>query len=232
MFKKKKVKKIEKHWSIAFWLSIPCSFFVGGICFITSLSLTSQQIFNGEVWSLFLMGLLSSMSLLWLLPLTRTRVFIHELKHALMVMFVGGTLKGMKVRKDQGAVSYEMPEEKAHYGPAIALAPYCLPLFSLIVLAMCLVFETNHRLILGLLLGISLGLDLALSISEVRPVQTDFKTVVGGFLFSAAYIAGWLFLWANLCVLWVVGGRQAFLVAFAVGMEAMRGLFPEVFRAM
>ena len=71
-----------------------------------------------------------------------------------------------------------------------------------------------------------MGLDLSLSAGEIDPRQTDFGTVAGGFFASALYIGGTLFMWGSVCVLWVLGGRNAFLVAGYLALRMVR-LFTE-----
>lgn len=228
MFGKKKPKVITKHTSIAFWLSIPCTFFLGSVLLITSYTLTSQYFFDNEKWALFLIGFLGGIVALAILPLTRTRVFLHELKHALMVVVSGGKLKGFLVRKDSGLVTYEISEKHASAGPAITLAPYCFPMLSLPVLLAAVILQDGRQLLFSALLGFTLGIDLSMCLGEVRPVQTDFKAVMGGFLFSALYIGGWLYCWTNLCLLWVVGGRDAMWYAGGVAVHLLSRMIPDV----
>jgi hypothetical protein len=217
--KKQKVKKIEKVFSIAFWMAIPCNFILGAFCFLTFLSLFDKYLFNKEIWALFAFGLLGSISVIGGAELPRLRVFIHESKHAVLVLFFGSSLKGFHSGRDEGYVTYEVEENRRHYVPLITLAPYCLPLFSFPMLLLCLVFGSDYHESCTLLLGLTLGADLSFSYSEINPLQSDFRAVVGGFFMSSLYIGGVFFLWVSVCLLWVVGGGNAFFYAAAMGWK-------------
>ncbi len=226
--RKRKVKFVTKHSSIAFWISIPCTFFIGSTFLITSLTLTSQHFFDHEKWALFLMSLLCGVLLLTLFRLERTRVFLHESKHALMVIVSGGKLRGFEVHRSTGQVTYEISDNHRSAGPIITLAPYCFPMLSLPVMVAALVLQDGHHLVFSLLLGFTLGIDLTMCIGEVRPAQSDFKQVQGGFLFAAMYIGGWLYCWSNFCIIWVVGGRDAIWYSGYLALRLLKRLVPEL----
>lgn len=221
---KKKKAKHGKALSIAFWMAIPSTFALGALCLITFLILFDKRLFEPEVWSLFAFGIVASISVVVTSELTRLRVFVHELKHALAVFLSGGTLKHFEVSAHSGEIGYEIEKDQAHYMPIIGLAPYCAPLISLPVLCAALFFENGSRELYGLALGLALGMDIAFGWSEIDPRQTDFRGVAGGFFASALYIAGVTFLWVNACLLWVVGGRTAFVYAGYLGLRLV-GLF-------
>ncbi len=210
---KKKKFISEKQLSLAFWLSIPSTFVLGGVCFITSNLLFDKYFFDGERWVLFGFGLVGSLMIFGSSAVGFFRVFVHELKHAVAVFLSGGRVKGFYVGANEGEVEYEIQEDSTHYVPIIGLAPYFFPLFSFPWLLAALIFDQEHRQILTLGLGFSLGADLAFCWSEIHQRQTDFRQVAGGFFAAALYISGVLFLWVNLCVLWVLAGGDGFLFA-------------------
>lgn len=224
--KDEKKRRGGKALSIAFWTTIPCTFALGALCLITFLILFDKLLFQPQLWSLFAFGVIGAIAVFGGSSFRRGRIFIHEMKHALVVIFAGAKLKDFQVGATEGEVSYEIPEDQLHYMPIIGLAPYCFPLFSFPVLVGSAILEPNASELSTLLLGLAFGADLALAWSEIDPRQTDFREVAGGFLASALYIAGILFCWANVCLLWVLGGRAAFYYAFFLGMRMVR-LFTE-----
>lgn len=218
-FNKKEKKKIEKHSSLAFWFSIPANIILGMILLITIAIFLQNGIFEKEVWALFAVGLIFAFAILSHARISRIRVLIHELRHAILVLISGNNLKHIKVGKEEGEVGYEMFEDKVQAGPLITLAPYCFPIFSIPTLMACLFLESDYRIILSLALGFALGLDISTALDEIHPGQTDFKKVVGGFFMSALFIVSFGFFWISFCFLWVVGGRNAYLNAATTGYQ-------------
>lgn len=218
----KKAKKIEKAFSIAFWLAIPSYFFLGAVCFIALLVLFDKHLFTQEIWAAFAFGVLASFVLLAGARLGWLRTFVHELKHSLAVIFYGGSLKDFKVHSGEGHVEYEIDEDRLHHVPLIGLSPYCLPLLSAPVMLACICFESDYRLLLNFLLGAALGADISLSYGELDPRQTDFKKVTGGFFMAALFISGVLFFWVSACLLWVCAGRMGFVYAGYVALRIIR----------
>ncbi|MFN8390593.1 MAG: hypothetical protein U0136_09910 [Bdellovibrionota bacterium] len=219
--KKPKVKQLGKVFSLAFWLAIPCYFILGAFSFISCLILLDKYLFQKEIWALFGFGMLSSLAVIGGAELPRLRAFIHETKHALLVFMFGKSLKEFRIGKREGHVTYEIEETHYQYVPVITLAPYCFPLFSFPALAACLLFGETEPPAYALALGLTLGADISFSYSEIHPAQLDFKNIVGGFFASALYIGGVLFFWTSMCVLWLIGGRGAFLYAGGFGTKVI-----------
>lgn len=208
---KKKVKKVGKVFSLAFFLGIPANFTLGAMGILTLIAAMASEGFQIERWLLFGFGLLSALVFLSGAKLSWIRVLVHECKHALLVLMVGNKMTEFEVASNSGHVSYEMPKENFHYVPLISLAPYCLPLFSFPIWLLCLLLGEEAREIFLLVLGLSLGADLVFGFSEIHPRQTDFQKISGGFFASALYIASVYFMWVSLALLWVQGGREIYL---------------------
>ena len=218
----KKAKKIEKAFSIAFWLAIPSYFFLGAVCFIALLVLFDKHLFTQEICAAFAFGFVTSVAVLGGSRLAWLRTLVHELKHGIAVVFYGGSLKEFKVRSGEGHVEYEIDEDQLHYVPLIGLAPYCLPLLSAPILLLCVCLEMSYRLPLNFLLGAALGADICMSYGELDPRQTDFKKITGGFFMAALFISGVLFFWLSACLLWVFAGRMGFVYAGYVALRIIR----------
>lgn len=137
-----------------------------------------------------------------------------------MVILTGNILKGMRVSKHSGEVKYEIYEHSLHTASLIALAPYFMPFFSLPTLIAALIFEHGESSLWALALGAALGVDLTSAFSEMRPEQTDFRKILGGFLASGCYLAGFHFMWVGVCALWLMGGRAAYIYSARVFLTA------------
>ena len=130
----------------------------------------------------FLAGIFSYFAFQWVFfrPI-RTYVFGHELSHALAAWMTGGKVKHFHVSKKGGSVSVS----KSNF--FVALAPYILPLYSLI--AMAIFFPVGHfypflmsywRIFLWILGG-TLGFHMALTSYALKQDQPDLKAT-GKFL--------------------------------------------------
>ena len=223
MKNKNRIKRAkEKHkrpFSIAFIIAIPGNFILASIALISFVSLMQNYILDEEIWAIFLTSFIGAVAIVGSSKIQTFRTFIHELKHAVVVIFTGNNLKNFVVEKETGHVEFEMYKDKLRFAPIIALAPYFFPLFSLPALIVCLVMENNSDLLLAALLGITLAVDISMAYTDLHPHQSDLKKVTGGFFASLLYLASAHFLWIMICLLWVVGGRNAFVYTGYVIMQ-------------
>lgn len=138
-------------------------------------------------------------------------VFIHELKHSLVSNFVGNKWKGMKVDADSGHFEYAYYKSTSHFNAFINLAPYCLPVGTIVCSLLSLaLFPFGDRIRL-LVVGIGYGMDLILNVRDISPHQSDFYLIRGGFSVALMYV-----IVANLAVLsvllvWVLFGYEGYL---------------------
>ena len=212
-------RPLKRSFSLAFLLAIPGNFILAGILIITFFSLFENSIIEKENWAIFATGLIGSLVVIGTTKMPTFRTFIHELKHALLVVFTGNKVKNFHVDTHTGHVEFQMCSTKVHFAPIIALAPYFLPIFSFPILAVCIFLEPLYGPILCLVLGLALAADISLGISEIHSHQTDLKKVMGGFLGSALYLSGVHLMWFAACIIWVQGGRAGYLFAGNVTWE-------------
>lgn len=119
--------------------------------------------------------------------ISRVYVFGHELTHALAAWSVGAKVLGFKVGEDGGHV------DLSHSNAYIALAPYCLPIYTIFVV-------TGYRIVLWQdpkaggkelflgLLGLTLSFHLIKTVEVIwRRKQPDLAAA-GGALFSLSWI--------------------------------------------
>ncbi len=217
-----KKQKHKRHFSIAFFIAIPGNFILGCVCLVSFIFLLDYYIFDEKVWALFATGFIGAIAIVGTSKIPKTRVFIHELKHAIVVVLTGNSLKNFVVKTNTGHVEFEMYRNKVHFASIIALAPYFFPLFSFPMLAACLIFEGSYNLLLALALGLTLATDISMAYTDLHPHQTDLQKVTGGFFAGLLYLAGTHFMWTMICLLWVVAGRNAYIYTGSIAIEIMK----------
>lgn len=138
-------------------------------------------------------------------------VFLHELKHRIVSNLVGNKEKDLVVKKNSGHFEYEFSQKTAHYNAIISLAPYCLPLFSLPLLLIALVFfHTNMNLVV-VCLGLGMGIDFILNKRDISPYQTDISSIRGGYRIGLTYIFAMNCAWSTFLLAWIIKGNSGLL---------------------
>ncbi len=118
----------------------------------------------------------------------RAYVFGHELTHALAAWAVGAQVHGFHVGEDGGHV------DLSRSNAFIALAPYCVPIYTLLVIAGYRVLvwlrpgAGSPGLFLGLL-GLTLAFHVLLTFESLVDQRQPDLTAAGGVVFSLALIA-------------------------------------------
>lgn len=230
--KKKKAKKSnkskktpKKRFSLAFLLSIPSNYILAGIFFLTIIQYQAKYNIDIQEWYVFSMGVLSAFGLIVSSKISKFRVFIHELKHSILVGLTGNIVKDFHVGEKTGHVQYQMYQDKVHFAPLISLAPYFFPLFSLPAVLLVIFIRELYPLQSIILLGFTLGADLTFSISEIHSHQTDFQVIVGGFFISALYLAGFYIMWSCVCAMMAIYGPGAFSTSISIAYELALKLY-------
>lgn len=214
MFGKRKEKKPDstsRIGSITLFLTIPAYFVVGCLGLIAIYVLSDFYPTDTNSWIAFIGAGLICFLFLRRSRFPRLQIFIHELKHAIMVWFVGAKVKEFKVGDDRGNVVYEIQRDDLHKVHLITLAPYTLPLFSPPMLLACLLFEGPQKPMLAAGLGFCLAIDFVSGMAEFHPAQTDLTRVYGKLLITGLFIGGSWFCWIVLCSIWVLGGSEAYV---------------------
>ena len=161
---------------------------------------------------------------------SRAYVFGHELTHATAAWMSGGQVKGFKAGKTQGSVTTNK------ITGFIALAPYMIPVYSILVALVYgiagLFWEVRPYLSWFLFgLGASLAFHLVFTVEALKQKQTDLEVL--GPILSVGLI-----FWANItCVIgilslvspevhfgdYLAGGWHA-------GLDLYRGILAQIFR--
>jgi hypothetical protein len=162
-----------------------------------SLALGFQQVPEGSFY--FLVGFAGYLVFQWVFfkPM-RTYVFGHELTHAVAAWITGGEVHHFKVSKKGGSVTVTKPNL------FVALAPYMVPLYSLVLLVLFFGVNLFYSLLeywnyFLALLGASLAFHVALTFFALKQDQPDLKS--GGKLLSGVVI----FLGNALALVFVLG---------------------------
>lgn len=208
---KPKIDTKKKTGSLAFFTAIPTNFVLGSLCLVAIVALWPSYSFQAQTWVIFALGLLGGISLFAGTSMLRLETFIHELKHAVLVVLSGNRLTDFHVDKGTGHVQYQMHAHKVRFGPFITLAPYFFPLLSLPALIVCMFLVNHNRTLLVFIIGLTLGIDLVTAYKEFHPHQTDLRVIFGGILFAGIFIASANFFWVMFCLLWVLAGNNGFL---------------------
>lgn len=116
------------------------------------------------------------------------KVFIHELKHALLSGLVGNRWRGMMVKGRSGHFEYAYSSRTARYNAFISLAPYWIPLFTLLFLLIASAAFGSRPTWIMAALGFGYGIDLVCNMRDVSPHQTDFSLIRGGFVVGLIYV--------------------------------------------
>jgi len=225
MKKDKKKQKPKKRFSFAFLLSIFSNFILTAVFLLTIIHYETKYNIDIQEWYIFGIGILGALGLIVSSKISKFRVFIHELKHSILVGLSGNVLKDFVVKKNTGHVEYQMYQDKAHYAPLISLAPYFFPLFSLPAFILVLFIREPYPIQSIMLLGFTLGADLTFSISEIHSHQTDFQVIVGGFLVSALYLVGFYMMWSFACSILAIYGVDAFRISLDIAYEMALKLY-------
>lgn len=125
----------------------------------------------------------------WLSALSRrSYVLGHELTHALAAWMSGAKVLGISVGERGGHV------DLSHSNAFIALAPYCIPLYTILVVAgyRALLYYrpgAGSRPVFLALMGLSLGFHLVKTFETITDRSQPDLPAAGGVLFSLALIA-------------------------------------------
>lgn len=205
MFGGKKDSKRKKVGGISFYLSL---FFLSLLSVINVLSLPFLISAEGSKRAaIFLLATFLGFNTIPFIVKGHLSVFIHEAKHSIVSGFVGNRPKAMVVRSDSGEFKYEYTKDTARYNALIALAPYILPLFSLLLMGFSYsLVSTTISFAHAAITGVGYGADLKLNLRDVSDRQTDIIDIRGGYRVGIAYITAANIWIATLFLAWTFGG--------------------------
>ncbi len=179
-----------------------------------ALVLGFEQVPEGSFY--FLLGFVIYLGFQWVFfkPM-RSYVFGHELTHALAAWLTGGEVHAIHVGKKGGSVTVTKPNL------FVALAPYIVPFYSLILLGVYVAvnffypLEAYRNYLLGLL-GVTLAFHAALTAYALKQDQPDLKS--GGKFLSGILI----FLGNSLVLVFLLGVLFPHTVSWALFLRGTK----------
>lgn len=168
---------------------------------LPSLALPFHRDFNASVLLFLGMAVYAVFEVIFSRPI-RTYVFGHELTHALASMAIGGRVHSFHVSKKGGNVILS----KTNF--FVALAPYCVPIYTAFVLVLYFVLQfwlplEKIQTPALILIGVSLAFHASLTIYAIRQEQPDIKQT--GIFFSMIFILlinGWILVLLSKILFW------------------------------
>lgn len=203
--------KEKNPFSLWFLFAIPSNFLLGCACIIALIGLQEFAVLRSQTLTCFGTGVLGSLIIIGTTKMHKLRTFIHELKHAFVVVFTGNKVKDFHFDTHTGHVSFTMCSTKVHFAPLITLAPYFFPMFSLPLLIICILCDQLYIYPLSFALGFALAADISMGFTELHPHQSDLHRVPGGFIFALLYLSGFHLLWTAFVLIWVFAGRNGYV---------------------
>jgi hypothetical protein len=210
----------------AFFLSLALLLPTAALFFVVGLRVLFEAPFIRVV--VFLLSVGVGLGIAHYLIKGHISVLIHEWKHAIVSNLVGNRNKGMEVNRDSGSLQYEYTKRTAHYNAFIALAPYILPVFTLIGALISFAVAPGESVLSVVIVGTAYGIDLLLNARDVSPIQSDIYLIRGGYGFGVTYIIAWNLATAALATAWACGGISGLGALF----EAVFSVFVGVYSAV
>jgi hypothetical protein len=133
-------------------------------------------------------------------------VFLHEFKHSFVSSLVGNKWKGMKVDQESGHFEYSYTKDTSHYNAFISLAPYIVPVLTLVAALFAFAGFRHHHEMAVLIVGIAYGADVLLGLRDISPIQTDITLIRGGYRVGLLYITAWQLAILGVLLAWVFNG--------------------------
>jgi len=199
--KPEEISEANPVGGLAFYISLFFLCFLGLLNSKTVLLLQSPP--DLTRWSAFLaffvLGLLGTRRIFS----NRLCVFIHELKHSIISNLAGNRAKKLKFEDQTGSFTYEYTKRTAAYNAFIALAPYWVPLFSVVGIPIAAFGIPQYPLIVLGIAGLLFGADWYLNMRDFSPHQTDITGIRGGYAIGALYILAMNITLSSIVAAWV-----------------------------
>ena len=125
--------------------------------------------------------------------------FTHELTHTIVGLIFFQRIHYFTATSGEGGI---MEHSGKHTNNVfIALAPYCLPIFTFALLIFRIMIKTEYLQFFDVLIGLSVAFHFVAMIKDIRPNQTDIKTC--GYVFSFLFISAFI-LFNTSIILWSI----------------------------
>lgn len=218
-----KAEKDQLVGGFAFYLSLLLLFPTGVLFFVLAiLQLRDAEI---KLAAIFIASCIFGAALAKAIIRDHISVLLHEFKHRLIANLVGNKFKGMKVGKNSGHVTYTYTKKTAHYNAFISLAPYIVPVFTVLASAIAFASLRHDPLMVLVVVGLGYGADLLLNVRDISPIQTDISLIRGGYTIGLLYILAWNLVIAAIVLAWGFQGIAGIGHLFQAVAEAFFHLY-------
>jgi hypothetical protein len=150
--------------------------------------------------------------------------FLHEVRHSTVSGLVGNSWGKMHVDGEIGYFQFKYAEKNRHFNALIALAPYYLPMFTVLGAVFMLLYYYHYRKWSTMLLGFGYGIDLVLNLRDISPFQTDLTRIRGGYSVAVAFIVLAQLALATLLSYWVIAQVSGLKYLVAVYWELIQAI--------
>ncbi|MCB0328566.1 MAG: hypothetical protein KDD70_02850 [Bdellovibrionales bacterium] len=133
-------------------------------------------------------------------------VLLHEYKHAILATLIGNKWKKLKLDGMSGAFHYTYTKDTAEYNAFISLAPYFLPVLTLLGLLLYAIVS-YHSLEGAIIITTAFhGAEIYFNLKDASPIQTDLTDIRGGYYSALGYIAVSNTFITSMLFIWIIGG--------------------------
>lgn len=127
-------------------------------------------------------------------------IFTHELIHSIVAIVFLRRIRKFVVGENEGVVYHSGKNSNNVF---IALAPYCFPLYSIVLLIIKIAIVGKFIWMFDILIGFTVGFHGSAFWKEISPHQSDITR--SGILFSYLFIWAFLLFFASI-ILWSIQG--------------------------
>jgi hypothetical protein len=219
----KKEAKQSRHGGFSFYLSLVIQF----LLILIILPAVIHIFFSKGIFQSlgFLIAMLAGIACTPFIIAGKLRVFIHEWKHSFISSLAGNRARGMKIESETGHFEFAYTKRSAHNNAFIALAPYFVPVFSPLALALAAVFLRDYQYLQRIIVGFFFGIDLFCNWYDVSPVQTDLSQLRGGFSIGVFFAAVSNLILLLLFLTWAAAGFEGWRTLISAVGDFSRALF-------
>jgi hypothetical protein len=219
---KNRLTSDTKEGGIAFYFTLLCLIIINAVqLFGLSGILTHTQF---SQWGEFVTALLCGGMAAACFINGGFSTFLHEVRHSTVSGLVGNSWGKMHVDGNSGYFQFKYDQRNKHFNALIALAPYYLPVFTVLGAVFMALYFYRYKVWLSMILGFGYGIDLVLNLRDISPIQSDLTRIRGGYSVAVAFIVLAQLALASLVSYWVIAQMAGIRYLGAVYWEIIQSL--------
>ena len=153
-------------------------------------------------------------------------VFVHELKHKLLIGVVGAKTKSLDIHDNEsGSIEFEYTTAVKNFIPFIALAPYFLPILTLLTTPFWTIFWGTTTELKRTIFAYVAMFDICFNMRELHPNQSDLEIVPGGKTIALIFIYSFNLTFFNVLFLMILDGPSLILQSLKNSINIIMMLF-------